>query len=162
MWQVPWFRTLVLVSVTCAAPVAAVFFLLPAKEIGAKDLDNPPLGRFVRVSFDRIEPLPWTIVSENGDTIVHHFALGVIGKRALIVETGKDELSDLTVTGEIHSLTGAVAKWAQDEPNVDARSFDAILEVRPPWQQQLAGAAAVLVTICVIVLWILRFRRRND
>ena len=160
MLKVRWFfRTLGLAFLTLACPFAALFFLAPADVVDGRAFDNPPIGAFVTITFDRVEQLPWTIVSDGGDTVVHHLALGILGKRALIVETGKDELAVTNVTGEVHQLSGAVAKWANEDPYVNARSYDAVLEIKSRDDRMIMGVGAALVWLAALAAWIRRFIR---
>ena len=94
-----------LIVITVLAPVYVMIFLRPAKQVTAEDLDDPPLFRYVEVTVDRIEPLPWTIHNQH-KTLVARFALAWIGNRALLIRTDPEIPPGPTLHGMMQSLHG--------------------------------------------------------
>ena len=148
-----------LLVITVVAPVAAVYFLLPARPVGPEDLEHPA-GRFLdaEVTFDRIEPLPWSF-HDSGGTVHTRFALGWIGKRALLVQTGPVTPQDTTLRGNLHLLSGEPKKWVRETPAVSEVAYDAVLDITRTAKGVMAGIFAILFSIGAAGAWLWRFVR---
>lgn len=146
-----------LLIITMVAPIAAVFFLLPAKPVGPDDLEHPR-GRFLnaQVTFDRIEPLPWSF-QDSGGRVHTRFALGWIGKRALLVQTGLDTPQGPTLHGNLHGLYGKPKEWVQQTPSIEAVAYDAVLDIKASAKGVALGVVAILFSMGAVGGWLWRF-----
>jgi len=147
-----------LIVVSVVAPVAAVFFLLPARLVGPAELEDPPLGRFVEVTVDRVQPLPWTFHNDHR-TITARFALGWIGERAVLMQTDPEIPPGPTFQGELHRLSGEPRRWVAQAPGLEAVVYDAVLDISKPQQRTLVAVMAIVFSLGALGVWLWRLRQ---
>jgi hypothetical protein len=128
----------VLIVVTVLAPICVLIFLRPAKQLTTEDLDDPPLFRYVEVTVDRIEPLPWTVQDQH-EALVARFALAWIGGRALLIRTDPEIPQGPTSRGMMQSLHGEEKGWVRRTPSIQAVVYAAELDVSRSYQRRLLG-----------------------
>ena len=166
----PWMRTLgrlirndwQLILCSIVMPICAVFFLLPVKSVGPRDLEHPPVGRHVEVTFDRIQPLPWTLRDRHSDAITGRFVLGWLGKRALLVQIGLEPPEGLTYYGALNGLAGEPRKWVDAEPELVGVVYDASLAVSEPYKRLAFGYGSLAFSLWMLAIWVRRYRRRDQ
>lgn len=146
-----------LLLITIVAPIAVVYFFLPAKPVGPEELEHPG-GRFLgaEVKFDRVEPLPWSFHDSSG-TVHTRFALGWIGERALLIQTGPVTPPGTSLHGNLNRLSGEPKKWVAETPAVAAVAYDAVLDLTTSAKGVKAGVMTILMALIAVGLWLWRF-----
>jgi hypothetical protein len=146
-----------LVLVTIIAPIAAVYFFLPARPVGPEELELRE-GHFVgaAITFDRVEPLPWSFHDSSG-TVHTRFALGWIGKRALVIKTKRDLPPGTTLSGDLYLLSDVPKKWVDETPEIAAVAYGMMLDLTRGGKGVLVGVMAIGFGIGAVVGWLWRF-----
>jgi len=150
-------RDWLLLLITFVAPIAAVYFFLPAEPVGPEELEHPEWRfRGAEVHFDRVEPLPWSF-HDHGGTVHTRFALGWIGERALLIQTKPTMPSGTTLHGDLKRLTGEPKKWVAQTPALAGVAYDAVLDLTTSVKGAMAGVMAILCALGALVGWLWRF-----
>jgi hypothetical protein len=77
------------ILVSVAAPICAIWFSLSPRVVDGSALEDQPIGWYVEVTVDHLQPLPWTIKDERG-WITGRYLVGWIGGRALLVQADRE------------------------------------------------------------------------
>jgi hypothetical protein len=147
------------VALTVIALLSAIFWSLPIKVVGDRELQDPPYARFVEVTVDRIQPLPWTVKNEHGG-ITARFAVGWIGQRALLIKTDPELPVGLVVRGVMDGMRGEPKTWVGQTPQLRDACYAIILDVTHPDQRTWFSVGSILACLVLLGRWIYLWVRR--
>jgi hypothetical protein len=150
-------RNVLLVVVSIAALGCAIWFSLPVRVIGSV-IDGAPLGRYVEVSVDRVEQIPWVVQNEHHETRVR-FALGWIGDRALLIQAEPGLAFEPRMRGELYELSGQAKIWMDQSPRLAAICYGVSLELVDHDLRQVEAFGGIAASLALLMFWLYRLYR---
>ncbi|MBA3464034.1 MAG: hypothetical protein H0T46_29020 [Deltaproteobacteria bacterium] len=162
-WQLAGLVFLTLSAV--GGTLAFVASLEPTREVSIKELRgiNPPRGRIVTVTCDRIDEPLWFETDKRGKT-VSQIAMCYLGRYALPIRVAADDnVPYRVVTGKLREVSDRlvwVSKGLRTEPGLEARTLDVYVDASDD-SDLGTGLFGLTLLIVTPVLWVLWFRARR-